>query len=453
MSTYVSPIMATRNRKQRAPRAAPRRGTYAAAPVKPRKTPSAPMRITKGPSMFQTGGEALGEVAGSLIPVPGAAAVGKFLGGKLGHLISEITGFGDYKVAQNSIMQGGMSHPQIVNSVENGGFLLRFREYIGDIQSSIAYVNRPYIIQPGNPQTFPWLSSIATNFEQYRLRGILFEFNSTSSDALISGSLNGALGSVIMSTDYDIADAPPTSKRQALNSIFSCSEKPSKSFIHPIECKKALSAQNILYTRNAAVPPGFDPRLYDFARFNIATEGMQSDTGSIGELWVTYEIEFMKQATNSAGLADHFYMNGVTTSRPLGSSEGSSSNGATNLARGGTLGGLILPDFRTYAFPTEVSTGNYLVCYSLNGVSAASVIPASISTLTRCSLVNAFTGSLSNFVASPNPAATSQCCMRTVVVKVTAQNASFGFDVTNGNPPAAVIGDLYVVRLPDSMLF
>lgn len=416
------------------------------APARPQVSRALVPRSPKSESSMSPIGSALGEMAGGIVPLPGASKIGKFLGGKLGHLIGKITGFGDYTLDQNTVMKGGLSPPQIVNSVETGGFIVRHREFIGDITATTVFTNRPYIIQPGDPNTFPWLSTIAGNFEQYRLRGVLFEFNSTSSDSLLSSATSTALGTVAMQTDYDVADDPPNSKRQMLNSMFASSDKPSNTFIHPIECKKSLSSSSILFTRTSAVPAGYDQRLYDFARFNIATEGMQANGGIVGELWVTYEVEFFKQQYNFVGLADNYYMNAITTLRPLGTVIGS------NIGRGGTIGGLISGDGLSYSFPPQASNGQYLVSYVLNGVSSAGVTPATITATANCAVVNLFTQGTASQIACPNPPATSATAIRMIFIRIIAQNASITFSGATGVNPATSVANLTVIRLPDSMV-
>lgn len=433
---------------------APRR-RYARAPAKPRYAPPAPRparhqstvrraTVAKPPGLIAAGGSALGELAGGLVPIPGAARIGSFLGGKLGHLVEKITGFGDYHVDQNSIMKGGMTPPQIVNSVDTGSVIIRHREYIGDITSSTAFAVQTYPINPGLSRTFPWLSQIATSFEQYRLRGVLFEYASTSSDALLSSATSTALGSVSMQTDYDVADDPPTSKRQMLNSMFGSSDKPSLSFIHPIECKKGISAQSILYTRSAAIPSGYDLRLYDFGNFHIATEGMQVAGGVLGELWITYEIEFFKQQTTYNALADHYISTAITSARPLGTVSGS------NLGRGATIGGAISGDGRSYSFPPSYSDGTYLISYtSVAEGTTASVSPPTF-TVANCTVANWYQNGVDDRIYAPSPPATSYSNVTMCVVRITGPNASITYN-TDGVPPASSVADLYVVRFPDSL--
>lgn len=85
--------------------------------------------------------------------------------GRLGHLVSKITGFGDYEIEGNSIMRGGLSPPEVVNSADRGGFIVRHREYITDINAATAFTNQAFPINPGIKTTFPWLGAVASAFE------------------------------------------------------------------------------------------------------------------------------------------------------------------------------------------------------------------------------------------------------------------------------------------------
>ncbi len=379
---------------------------------------------------------AIGKGLGDLIhPVAG------FLGGKLGHLVENVTGFGDYKIAQNSILKGGMPPPQIVNSVERGEVIIRHREYLGDITATTAFTVQSFLINPGLAQTFPWLSQIANSYEQYKLRGVLFEFNSTSSDSILSSATSTALGTVIMQTDYDIADLVPSTKREMLNSEWSSSSKPSETFIHPIECKKSLTAQNVLYTRGAQTPSGFDQRLYDFARFNIATEGMQANGGVVGELWITYEISLMKQQFSFIGLTDHFRLGAITNAAPLGTAAKSS------VAAGGTIGGVINGLGTTYSFPPQLGSGKFLVNYFVIGNAAS--VTFSPFTFINCSGLTYWNND-TNSQVSPVGAATT-VSMYSFTIKIDKQGASFTAPVGAILPASPTGGDLWVTRIADSI--
>lgn len=222
------------------------------------------------------------------------------LTGKMARVGRSIRGFGEYHIGSNSIMSGGMSPPMITNSVVNGGVIIRHREYLRDIPAATNFTNYVFPLNPGISSTFPWLSQIATSFEQYRFRGIVFEFKSTSADNVLSSASSTALGTVVMGTKYNVLDGPFTNKFEMENWEFTTSCKPSLTCMHPIECAKSQTPQTMLYVRpgnvteTGSVPNG-DLRLYDLANFNIAVLGMQnSGEGMIGELWCTYEVEFFK---------------------------------------------------------------------------------------------------------------------------------------------------------------
>lgn len=289
-------------------------------------------------------------------------SVGRHLGGAVGSGISSIVGFGDYHVSKNSILHPldeGQGIPSFGNLSQ--GTIIRHREFITDVKNNgTGFINALYPIQPALAVTFPWLSQVACNFDSYQIMGMIFEFVSTSSD-ITSG---GALGSVIMGTDYDTKDAAYPNKLIMENAQYSVSTKPSCSMIHAIECDPAVTNSSILYTRDGSVPAGADVRLYDHGNFQIATSGLPAGGGgsTIGELWVSYEIALYKpQIQQIPGISAMFTLsNDITT-------------GGAYLTTGalvptyGTLGGTAQGS--TYFFPDGTSSGTYLMEYRVTGAS------------------------------------------------------------------------------------
>jgi len=218
-----------------------------------------------------------------------------------------LVGFGDYNVSRNSIMHPSQSLSSQVPMIKNspGGMIVSHREYIGDVNSTVPFTPQTFALNPGLGQLFPWLSSLAQNFEEYEFRGVVLEYKSMSSD-LNTASTTSNLGTVVMCTQYNPLDIVFPDKRTMENYQFACSGKPSEHIIHPIECKRAQNVDTHLYIRTgAALGNDADLRLYDLGNFTIATQGMPSAfTGSsIGELWVSYEVEFFKpKLTSTLGL-------------------------------------------------------------------------------------------------------------------------------------------------------
>lgn len=350
-----------------------------------------------------------------------------------------VSGFGDYKIATNSLLTGGLDPPSVVNTINNGSVIVRHREYLFDVQATTAFTIQPLPINPGLIQTFPWLSNIAQHFEQYKFRGLLFEFKSLSSDAVLSSATSSALGSVVMATQYNALNPPFPDKFTMENYEFANSSKPSISFIHPVECAKRDTSIEELYVRGGAAPSGSDLRLYDLGTFNVATVGMQADSGVAGELWCTYEVELIKPKINTApefSLAvDHFHLTSdATNTEPFKNNVPDAGN-----TIGGSLGST------TYSWPGEVTEGMYLVLWYLSGASAVTLIPTR--TFVNCTGVNILLGDSISYVSTPAGAALIN--FNVSAIKITAAGASVQF--SGGNYPTALNGDFFVFGLPNTL--
>lgn len=267
---------------------------------------------------------ALGTAAGGYIAGPPGAMVGKHLGSALGQGIKSLTGFGDYLVKKNTLLSPG-APPSIRNGALPGGaVIVSHREYLGDVISSSSantFNLRAYDINPGLDGAFPWLSQCASNFQQYKIMGMLFEYRTMSADAL--NSTNTALGQVIMATNYDSLANDFQSKAEMENSAYAQSVKPSSSCVHLIECDTSTLPINELYIRTGSVPSGSDKRMYDLGKFQIATNGFQGTSVNCGELWVSYQVMLLKpKIWDSMGNDVQYYTmfqgTGIANATPLG---------------------------------------------------------------------------------------------------------------------------------------
>jgi hypothetical protein len=134
----------------------------------------------------------------------------------------------------------------------------------------------------------PWASGIASQFQEYRIKGLVWHYVPTS------GTFTGgttALGAVMMQTVYRATDANPTSKYELLNEYWSNEALPCDTMVHPIECAPGQTVLPRRYVRTGTVTD--DLMFYDYGRTIIATQGMPN-AGIVGDLYLTYEIEFSK---------------------------------------------------------------------------------------------------------------------------------------------------------------
>jgi len=389
----------------------------------------------RGPGFISTAGGVIGGGIGGFLGGPAGALTGAGLGAHAGHLVEQITGFGDYKVIHNSLMRGGISPPQIINRMKNGATVIRHREYITDINASTAFQIQTYALNPALASSFPWLSQIASAYDEYQWEGMIFEFKSLSSDAILSTSASTSLGAVIMATQYNSLNPPFADKRSMENYEFGNSAKPSLSFIHPVECKASVTPLTKLYTRTGAIVPGSDQRLYDLGEFNIATQGMQANGGVVGELWVSYQVALYKEKVNPSDLTDHFDTLTYTNALPLGSDV--TAVNASAATRQSSLGCQIATNGgggQDIRFPATISSGVYYLTITWIGTVAATLTLPSLGT-TNLSLLQWFQGDSATSMASPLNGVSSLAASQQYFIRVTGQGAILTVN-NNGTLPS-----------------
>lgn len=218
---------------------------------------------------------------------------GKAIGGFMGNTAAKVTGFGDYTVTSNTLL-GRQGHAPPTFGEDS--IRVRKTEYITNINMTDDFQVSTFPINPGLKQTFPWLSNIAANYEQFYMHGMIFMYKTTSSAAIASDTDLG-LGQVIMATDYDALDAEFQNQSQMLGSMFSNSTIPSHSLMHAVECDNKAQPYRLYYVRQGDPPANSDLRLYDPGKFGLATNGPANYTGA-GQLWVSYDISFYKSVQN-----------------------------------------------------------------------------------------------------------------------------------------------------------
>jgi hypothetical protein len=145
----------------------------------------------------------------------------------------------------------------------------------------------PFPCNPAMPITFPWLSNIAANYEKYRFKSLCFDY-------LTSTGTEGT-GSVILVPDFNASAPPPVTKAMALTMKDSVRGSVWQDFCSDFKGKD-LSALPQYFTRSQALPANQDIKTYDTANLNLCVDGAGAESGSIGELWVEYDVELIAPA-------------------------------------------------------------------------------------------------------------------------------------------------------------
>nr|QKV51189.1 putative capsid protein [Crucivirus sp.] len=300
-----------------------------------------------------------------------------------------IFGQGAYKTKLN---RNSLIYASPVPAVHSVGESIRIRhtECLYDISSSTtSFVQTRYAINPAVSATFPWLSTIASSFQEYRFEGLIFEFRSSAGESINSASNN--LGSIMMTTQYNPYDLPFINKNQLLNESGAVEAKPSQNLIHGVECSPQLNTLSTLYTRYGAAPAGSDIRLFDLGVTTVATYGSQA-VNDIGSLYVSYDVVLIKSKIVSAlaltNETTHFSQTGTsaTLTQPL-----------ISLLNRFDFIGITITGGNTIVLPVG-SQGKYFINLTWAGTTAQ-IAPLVGTTLTNATIVPSFTNN--NYVQSP----------------------------------------------------
>lgn len=246
----------------------------------------------------RTDGYAAGKSA-----VSTAGRVASAVGSGFGRVLSFL-GQGDYTLKSNSLVDSGGAvgdNVKITYGNTEREVRIVYREYLKDITTTSdgSFKNEAFNLQPTDSNTFPWLSSMAGQWEQCRINGIMMEYKSLASD---SNTGNRSLGSTMMATEYDIFDKNYANKQEFMNSAYANEAKVSAHIMHGVECARGETFNPIIFT--GASPTGADPRDYSIGKFQIATQG--GATGSedvVGSLYIHYDITFFKEQMPTSGEA------------------------------------------------------------------------------------------------------------------------------------------------------
>lgn len=387
-------------------------------------------------------GAALGAAAGSVIPGVGSA-IGGLVGGAAHKIINAITGFGEYKIEHNAILKEGSQVPVVMNGKHGKSFVIRHREYIGDIFSSAtpgAFNMQSFELNPGVTRTFPWLASLANHFQEYEFQGLVFDYKSTSGDAL--NSTNTQLGTVAMATLYNAGEPDFQDLSEMMNSEYSIEGKSSQSMLAPIECARALNSQTHLYVRSAPTAANQDIRWFDLGKFFVATQNVQGASVRLGQLFVTYQVELFKpiMRTNRLPTTRTFIANSgaaVSSANPFGTSRA--------ILPGCTFTPII--SGATFNYGPDVSSGLYAVSVCWIG-SAGAAITYPVLTLANASIVNYSPGT--TFVQCPPAATTSSICRMDWLMRINGPGAGWTFGAAN-YPGGTLSCIIQVTQVPSTI--
>jgi hypothetical protein len=91
----------------------------------------------------------------------------------------------------------------VFRSLPDGGIVVRFKEYVGSFGEYAAWDTDRLRINPGDPKTFPWLSSVASAYDRYTFSRVRLDMEPRVG--------TDTSGQVVVCFDVDAEDPAPTS--------------------------------------------------------------------------------------------------------------------------------------------------------------------------------------------------------------------------------------------------
>lgn len=172
-----------------------------------------------------------------------------------------------------------------INNKSNGVVEISHRSFLCPITSSANYSAQLFYVNPGLPGTFPWLSKLARRYEEYRFKKLKFEYRSVCATSTI--------GVVMMSFDYDAADAVPTNKAAQAQTVPNSEINSWSSNDLNISCDGGFK-----YIRPGSLQPNLDIKTYDFGAMCLSS--LYGTNVVTGELYVEYTVELRKPTDGPA---------------------------------------------------------------------------------------------------------------------------------------------------------
>jgi len=329
-----------------------------------------------------------GEIVGSRL---GAGSAG----GDIGRRISRLIGSGDYEsnsVATNSLIKGAGLSASSQFGQSSLKIRVKHREFLGDILSGAvagAFTNYTYPINAGLRSVFPYLSQLASNYEEYCFKGLVFEFISTASPFLSTS----ALGAAIAAMEYNSSAPAFTSKFAMENSSMAVSTRLDKNLMYGVECAQGANAQNCYYIRSGTSTLPLTTTDLGLFQFAIAPGAGVPTNSVLGELWVAYDVELDRPILNVDDIGScHVYRSAVSNTSPLGTT-------STFIRSSGSLSSTTVT--ATTISPMSVSVGDSLmVTIQWVGASTTIVFPTT-PTLSGCAFQNLLLGNTAAVATSP----------------------------------------------------
>lgn len=217
--------------------------------------------------------------------------------------LSSYIGRGMYmpkKHGVNDLIAGGGSSVPTVRNVddETGSLIVTHRERVSDViaPADDKFHIKTFTVQPGNESVFPWLSQLASCYEEYEVIQCVFEYK--GHDIVGLQSTMDLQGQVIAATKYNVKSPSFTDRHemQAYPHSAACSMNGTLQSGIEAHPSKIASGDTHRYIRTGGLKAGEEVTDFDHARFELALNNTPTDLQSkeVGQLFVYYTVKLTK---------------------------------------------------------------------------------------------------------------------------------------------------------------
>lgn len=158
-------------------------------------------------------------------------------------------------------------------------------EFFASGLSYNAFHVEPYPLNPGLFSTFPWLSGIASRYEQYHFRSLEVVYHTRQPSI--------ARGTLAFMFDFDVLDNPPSTLVQALQT----QDHTAQSVWKDIRLRIPIRNDRSTYYVRSAFPSttSYDERLYDYGKLYVISEGCSDgvDGAVMGQIELIYTVDLI----------------------------------------------------------------------------------------------------------------------------------------------------------------
>lgn len=244
------------------------------------------------------------------------------------------------------------------------GVTVSHRSFLLPVNNSLNYTVQALACNPGMAGSFPWLAKLARRYEQYRFKKLKYEFRSVAASS--------TSGVVMMSFDYDPADAAPTTKSEQAQTV------PNAETNVWMNNNLSVPVDSVWrFVRAGTLGANLDIKTYDMGNLWLSSSYGNNVTG--GELYVEYTVEF-RRPTDGPEVCGTFTTSTTQINQPVSSLGNATTGAAFPLTR---------KDDNTF---TVVAGGEYLLGVRAVGtvMTAATPTPTLISGGTTAAVASLF---------------------------------------------------------------